>query len=55
MTAAQTVALILALIGLVCFLAAAFITTADARIGWIGGALTSLGVIFLALEDKIAD
>lgn len=55
MTAAQTVALILALIGLVCFLVAAFVTTADARIGWIGGALTSLGVIFLAAGDEISD
>jgi hypothetical protein len=53
MTTSQTVALILAVLGLVCFLVAAFARQTDIRIAWIGGVLTSLGVIFLALADKI--
>jgi Na+/phosphate symporter len=53
MTTSQFVALILAAIGVILILVALTVTTADARLGWIGSMLIGLGVIFLALADKI--
>lgn len=53
MRTSETVALILAVIGVILIAVALLVTTADARLGWIGSLLIGIGVCFLALHSKI--
>lgn len=50
MTAGQLVSLILAILGCVLIAVAMLVTTADARLGWIGSLLIGIGVVFLTLD-----
>lgn len=50
MTAGQLVAIILFIIGGVLQLLVVVYPGADARLGWVGGALVALGGVFLTLD-----
>lgn len=53
MRTSETVALILAAIGVILIAVALLVTTADPRLGWIGSLLIGIAVVFLSLHSEI--